>query len=86
MTLLVEWNGKTPLVLASDNEHIICMLAIFDNENSWILSGKCTFVLFYYWCTNAKEGKDNGIKIATVDQNWKEALRKSYNRLKKSQV
>ena len=41
---------------------------------------------FYYWCTNAKEGKDNGIKIATVDQNWKEALRKSYNRLKKSQV
>ena len=54
--VLVEWNGKTPLVLASDNEHIICMLLINSHLQSLILkdlgyyqeSVPVCFVPFYY--------------------------------------
>ena len=54
--VLVEWNGKTPLALASDNEHIICMLLINYHMQSLISkdlgyyqeSVPLYFVPFYY--------------------------------------
>ena len=37
--VMVEYNGKTPLALASDNGHLICMLIINSHVQSLILKG-----------------------------------------------
>ena len=65
--VLVEWNGKTPLVLASDNEHIICMLLINSHMQSLILKNLGYYqesVPLYFFITDVLMQKKEKIMVS----------------------